>query len=541
LIDALASRHAMQDDGVSYLDMGDALVRGDWKAAVNGVWSPLYPLVQGVALRIVNPGSYSQFTVVHLVNFLIYLFALACFDFFLRATAELPRASGLVEMSRMPKWAMFGLGYAVFLWSSLSLIGMQFVIPDMLMAGFLYLAMGLLLRIWAEPQSFSRFILLGVVLGLGYLAKAPVFPLAFAIFAIAWVVAGEWRKATPRVLVAILVFLAVSAPWIIGLSQAKGRFMFGDSARFNYVHHVNGAGADGYFQDLGTAGGHYKHNVRKIFDSPTVFEFATPIKATSPTGYDPSYWSEGAVPQVYVRQQLAVSRRWLTFYWESFLDSQTALFVGFIVLCFLGGRGFFVRQIAARWPVWLIGLLGLGMYALVHAELRYIAVFLTLFWVGLFLGLGVPSGLVGRRVAGAVALAVVIAMLSPVALSAAVHLTRAIRSQPNNQAQVAEDLQRMGVKAGDRVGRFPAHFGLAWARLLQTTVVAQIPLGSQTQFWCGKQETQAQVVDKFRGLGVTAIVAEQISPDPKCAPGPEWRKVGDGSYYALKLEPGNAK
>jgi hypothetical protein len=543
LLDAIASRHAMQDDGINYLDMGDAMVRGDWKAAVNGVWSPLYPLVQGVALRIVHPSSYSQFTVVHLVNFLIYVFALVGFDFFLRATvAELPRVGGVDgETSRLPKWAVFALGYAVFLWSSLSLIGMQLVIPDMLMAGLLYFAMGLLLRIWAQPQSFSRFILLGVVLGLGYLAKAPMFPIALVIFAMAWMVAGEWRKATPRMLVAVLVFLAVSGPWIIGLSQAKGRFMFGDSARFNYVHHVNGAGADGYFQDLGTAGGHYKHTVRKIFDSPTVFEFARPIKATSPTGYDPSYWSEGAVPRVRVRRQLAVIRHWLGFYLDNFLDSQTALFVGFVVLSFIAGRKFFMGQLAARWPVWLIGLLGLGMYALVHAELRYIAVFLTLFWVGLFSGLEVPAGIVGRRLAGAVALAVVIAMVSPAALSAGAHFRRALQSQPNNQWQVAEDLQRMGVQPGDRVGRFPAHFGLAWARLLKAMVVAQIPPDSQAQFWCGKPETQAQVIDKFRGLGVTAIVAEKISTDARCGPGPAWQKVGDGAYYALKLDQNGAK
>ncbi len=169
LIDAAASRHAMQDDGISYLDMGDAIVRGDWKMALNGVWSPLYPLVQGLALRIFKPSSYSQFTVVHFVNFLIYLFGLACFDFFLRASvADRSRVGDVADgKNQLPKWAVFAVGYAVFLWSSLSLISLQLVIPDMLMAGLLYLAMGLLLQIWARRQSFSQFILLGAVLGLG--------------------------------------------------------------------------------------------------------------------------------------------------------------------------------------------------------------------------------------------------------------------------------------------------------------------------------------------------------------------------------------
>src|SRR6266851_7685012 len=106
LIEAVFSRHSIQDDGVSYLDMGDAIVRGDWKMAVNGHWSPLYPWLQGLALRLFKPSSYSQFTVVHFVNFLIYLFALGCFDFLLRvAVADRPRAGDLASgTSPFPKW-----------------------------------------------------------------------------------------------------------------------------------------------------------------------------------------------------------------------------------------------------------------------------------------------------------------------------------------------------------------------------------------------------------------------------------------------------
>ena len=60
LTEAIVSRHAMQDDGISYLDMGDAMVRGDRKMAFNGVWSPLYPFLQGAAHRLLNPGAYGN-------------------------------------------------------------------------------------------------------------------------------------------------------------------------------------------------------------------------------------------------------------------------------------------------------------------------------------------------------------------------------------------------------------------------------------------------------------------------------------------------
>jgi hypothetical protein len=533
LIDALASRHTMQDDGISYLDLGDAMMRGDWKAAVNGVWSPLYPFLQGLALKIIRPSAYWQFTVVHLVNFLIFLFALAGFEFFLRAAvAELPGVDSSKGINRLPKWAVCGVGYTVFFWTSLGVVGLQLVMPDMLMAGLLFFAMGLLLRIWAQPQNSLQFVYLGGVLGLGYLAKAPVFLLGFIIFGAAWIVGGARRKATPRVLVGLAVFLAVCAPWIVGLSLAKGHFSFGDSARFNYVHHVNGADP----VSLGTAGGHYTHPVRQIFDNPPIYEFATPIKGTSPIWYDPSYWTEGAVPRVHLREQWAVIRRWLLFYLESLFEAQLVLLVGFLVLLFAARRNLAGRQILARWPVWLISLMGLGMYVPVHLELRYVAGFITMLWVALFSGLEMLPGSKGRRLVATITIIVAAVMAGPTALVTANELRHTVRRQPHKQWQTAEDLRKLGVKPGDSVARLPAHFGLAWARLLQVRSVAEIPLLRETEFWCGTPENREQTVEKFRGLGITALVAEQAND--KCAPGPEWQKIGDGTYYALTFEPG---
>jgi len=160
LIEAVFSRRQLWADGISYLDMGDALVRGDLKMAINVYWSPLYPFLQGLALRLFKPSAYSEFNVVYFVNFLIYLFALVCFDFLLRATrTDRPQVDDISgEVSVMPCWAVFAIGYAVFLWSSLSLITMQQPTPDILMAGFLYLATGLLLRLWSRPQKNSLFL-----------------------------------------------------------------------------------------------------------------------------------------------------------------------------------------------------------------------------------------------------------------------------------------------------------------------------------------------------------------------------------------------
>jgi len=383
--------------------------------------------------------------------------------------------------------------------------------------------------------------MLGAVLGFGYLAKAPVFPLALVFFAVSWGLAGSWRRATPRVLVAVLAFLAISGPWVMALSQAKGRFTFGDSGKINYVLLVNGASPSWYFQNLGTAAGHYTHPVRKILDAPPIYEFATPIKGTIPVWYDPSYWADGTLPRVSLKRELSVIYRWLMFYFDMIFSTQAALFVGFVVLCFIVGRDLFVKQMAARWPVWLIGLAGLGMYALVYVELRYVSSFFTLVWVGLFSGLAMPRGNEDRRLVSLVAAAVVIAMAAPVALSAASHMIQTVKGEPHNQWHVAEDLRGLGVKPGDQVARIGGRFGTDWARLLRVTVVAEVPLANSKEFWCAKPEVQAEVLETFRRLGVTTIVSEHYPLSDVYTPGPEWRKLGDGTYHALRLAPDTVK
>jgi hypothetical protein len=176
------------------------------------------------------------------------------------------------------------------------------------------------------------------------------------------------------------------------------------------------------------------------------------------------------------------------------------------------------------------------MYALVHVELRYIAAFFALFWVGLFSGLTMPPGRDGRRrLASLIAVAVVLAMVSPTAISVARHFRRVMEGQGYNQWQVAESLRQLGVKPGDRVARIGGGFGMVyWARLLGVTEVAEVPFASTSDFWSAKPEVQAQVIQAFQHLGVKAIIAD-MSEQPY-TPGPEWRRLGDG-FYALQSAP----
>ncbi len=56
MFQAYAQRYVVGPDGVAYLDLSDAVVAGHWSGLVNLYWSPLYPLLIGLA-RIVTRAS----------------------------------------------------------------------------------------------------------------------------------------------------------------------------------------------------------------------------------------------------------------------------------------------------------------------------------------------------------------------------------------------------------------------------------------------------------------------------------------------------
>ena len=96
------------------------------------------------------------------------------------------------------------------------------------------------------------------------------------------------------------------------------------------------------------------------------------------------------------------------------LQENRSLAIGHCV----AGRRLLFAQLGAAWPVWLIGLAGLGMYALVYVEPRHIAAFFALIWVGLFADLKMPSDRSCSRVVAAVTFAVVLAITTPTAVTA---------------------------------------------------------------------------------------------------------------------------
>src|SRR5215475_941872 len=213
---AWAARFTMYPDGISYLDVGDAFWRGDWHNAINAYWSPLYPCIAGLFIKVLRPAPGFEYPLVHLVNFLIYAAALISFDFFFRTFLKYHLASTWGQGSNtqigLPTWGWLIVGYCAFTISSLFLVTISFVSGDMAAAAVIYLAAALILKIHRGPTSWRTFALLGLALGIGYLAKTVMFLMAFPFLAVA-VASEESRGQKIRsAAVALAFFLLVSAP-----------------------------------------------------------------------------------------------------------------------------------------------------------------------------------------------------------------------------------------------------------------------------------------------------------------------------------------
>src|SRR4051795_1245260 len=88
-------RHRLFSDGVSYLAIARNYAAGDWHAALNSYWSPLYSWLLAFLMVLLRPSSYWEVGLMHLVNLLAYLVALVGFELFLyRLTRLQQRLTG---------------------------------------------------------------------------------------------------------------------------------------------------------------------------------------------------------------------------------------------------------------------------------------------------------------------------------------------------------------------------------------------------------------------------------------------------------------
>ena len=534
------------DDAIAYLDIGDAYLRGEWNVAINGYWSPLYSWLLGLTLAVLKPSAYWEFFVVKLVNFLIYIFALICFEFFLRELIfyyNTKIGEGSTKSSfRISEWSWVVLGYILFLWSALKWTTLYSDTPDMCTAALLYLTSAIVLHIHTQAASWFIFIMLGATLGFAYLSKAAMFPISLAFLAVSAFSVGKFRHALPRVLVALLVFTIVTAPFMTALSTTKGRLTFGDTGKLNYAWLVT-RGVQGwrYWQGEETGWGTPKHPPRKIFDNPKILEFATPVGGTYPLWHDASYWYEGLKLKFNLIRQIEVIAKNIFFYYEHFLGS---LIFGYLILICVDGKFWSsVKDLTGNWLLLIPAAAGLGAYAIgtnmqeafieSQSSLRYIAPFIVLLFAGVFLSVRLPNSQESKRLIAGMTIAISVLIGSEFFEQASNDLWT-ILNRPGHHLQwkVANRLHQLGIEPGDKVAILGDYISphYHWARLARVKIVAEIL--DERSFWEKDAVTRSEILKRIEQTGARVIVQKPGLEIPDSALAFSWVKIGNTGYYA---------
>jgi hypothetical protein len=510
LIQAWANRFYMAYDGVSYLDIGDAYLRGDWHAAINGYWNPLYAWVLGIGLAVLRPSAYWEYPAVQLINFGIYAATVAAFEYFLRGLLQKREDAATIRL----------IAYALFLWTSLELIRVWMVNPDMLVAASVYTAFGVLVR---APAKWTP-VVLAAALAAGYYAKAVMFPIGLMVLLIGWVVLPR-RQA----LVATIAFALMSAPLIMALSRSTGHLTFGDTGRLNYSWYVNGV--ESRFWEGGPAkAGQPQHPARVVIDSPRVYEFGGVFSATYPIWYDPSYWSRGLQVWLDPTQLIHNMRSNAKGVAKLLVYQGGGFLLGWVLCWFLQEH----RSVPTRRPptllAWMVSAAAIVLYCVVHVEPRHLGAFAAVLFLVPFAMVQIRSKRLAATVAG---LGLIWAACFYSVTTTQGERFRPWDSTPENVSwQVASGLQRLGLTAGDKVASvcYGMH-NVRWARLARVRIVAEVDRDSN--FWRLSDADQQRALTALSSSGAKMAISDEPPPASQHAAG--WKRIGSTSYYVHLL------
>lgn len=397
-----------------------------------------------------------------------------------------------------------------------------------MVTAFVYLAAGMLLRLRQEAglRSFAAF---GLTLGLGYWAKAIMFPISLVFLALSILKAPHWKKN----LCSVVAFAVVAAPLLIALSVPRGRFTFGDSGKLNYSAMVSPGGGVINWQGDPSASGVPKHPTRKITVDPPIYEFNGPIQGTYPPSYDPSYWNEGRRATFDLRSQLSVIAHHVPPVFNLFVITQPSLTAGFLFLLFWNSRGF-VSGLARHWELLTISLAIVGLYMLVHFETRFVGAFVVLIWLSLFLSLCLPANKDSQRIAGLSIVALVVAMLLSFAGDTAKKIVNGCPESAQSQLDMARQL---ALPSGTPIAVVGYGNSSYWAHFAQLRIVAEIMPPDELDFWRLPEKTRQGLYAAFQKTGALWIIGQPPSALANLLDA-RWKQVGTTTYYSYSLPSG---
>jgi len=538
-------RYDIFADGISYLDMARYLSQGDLTVLFHPYWSSLYPAAIAIGLKAFSGTRMSEIEIAHIVNGLFALVALASFTFFVKELFRLT-SSQLTGGEQVNPRGRLALAYGLFLLGVLKMIGVGIVTPDLAVAAIVFLAAGLGCRLASHLGHFRTAVCLGLVLGLGYFAKAPMLPLGVLLL----LLLGLPKIGPPvrrrYLALAGAVFALIVAPYIAILGQRQHKFTFGESGYLNYAWHVQQS-VPRYFgwanpsQDAGVP----THPVHLLGSNPMVYEFAAPAPGTFPLWYDPSYFHQGLrlkfdARKLIMRLRFAPQKLGLAF-GKFFLP----LFAGIGILAILAGRRLLTLRLAAPWlAIWSV--IAAFTYALLILEDRYIGPFLAILFMLAFDAVASVGPEKRQKLRNLTIIATAVCLFLPFLRYEFEDLHRA--PSPENDGllhmTVAQHLSELGLRPGDKIAVLGLPFDVYFAHLAQLRIAAYI--GDEVEN--DDLESTEVLDDSYWALGakdlgsLRRILAEHgikaIVTSDRCdfAIDRGWLSLGTNRYCALLID-----
>jgi hypothetical protein len=536
---AFQTRHVVNPDGLSYLDLARAFLALDFERAINPHWGPLYPALLALAFQLTQPSPAWVIPTAHAVNFAIFVAALVAFDFSLQELLRARQNSDSNEKSAVTDAGLTLFAYAVFIYSAVALVGLDLISPDLCVLVTVFAAAGLILAMIRRGPTGTRALLLGLVLGLGYYSKAVMFVLSLVlVVSLPLAPALRFRAVRYGAIVAG-TFGVLAALLILPISRETGDITFGTSGKLAYAFVVNQVPYTNWQGDSLSNGPTPLHPPRRLASRPEIFEFTARPVGTYPPWFDPTYWTAGLRTQLRLMDQLNALSRSGGFYVNLFLGGAGVTATILLVLIWLGRDEVDVRRhLRQQLPIIALAVAGLAIYMPIHAYGRFIGSFAALLWI-----LPVAAA---RRVAGRgalrwpdrAALACAACLITPVALHVAADAWES-RHDNDPHPRVAAFLHGLGLRPGDRVANIGirqgenlgSSFEAFWAYLAQLQIVAEIPNGRD--FLCTGEPETTRAYELLAQAGARAAVTMAM-PSRWCAAG--WHRVPETGYYVRVLQ-----
>ena len=359
------ARHDVSPDGISYLDLSDAVLQGRWAGLVSTYWAPLYPFLIGVARLTLGWTSLgtpaNEFALVHAVNLGLFVVSLAAFEWLVFELTK--SAAGWGNHALATLWGHIG-AYALFGALTLAMSPPSLTTPDLLVNAACFAAFASVLRL-ERRRSPGSACLLGASLGLGVLAKSFMFP--FSVLMLGVVAIRLGTRGARTLAYAAGAWLAFTAPYVAAMSHSAGHFTVGDTGRLNYIWFVNGQqppnGADLPASALVGA------------DRQTVPGLALMPEAngTNPLWLDPAKWYRGLHARLDATREFGVLTHGLQYYLTLFAPFLLAAAVVIALADVERLRAAWQRS----WPILLPCAAGLLAYAAIYTLARYLVPFAT--------------------------------------------------------------------------------------------------------------------------------------------------------------------